>query len=88
MLKTKEFKNQKPKANVQKVNDQNAVDSSATDNSAVDKEQLRRDVETFMVEIMLNDETGFKSTYADYPLLLEKYDLLKAVWNKVKSGLQ
>lgn len=48
----------------------------------------RRDVETFMVEIMLNDETGFKSTYADYPLLLEKYDLLKAVWNKVKSGLQ
>ena len=48
----------------------------------------RRDVETFLVEIMLDDEEGFKSTYADYPLLLEKYDLLKGVWAEVKVGLQ
>lgn len=64
MLKTKEFKNQKPKANVQKVNDQNAVDSSATDNSAVDKEQLRRDVETFV--------KNFSAIVTGYKLRLEK----------------
>ena len=48
----------------------------------------RRDVETFMVEVILGNDAGFEAAYAAYPLILEKYALLKEVWAKVKEELQ
>ena len=48
----------------------------------------RRDVETFLVEVLLGDDDGFGTTYADYPLILEKYALLKALWAEVGEELQ
>ena len=48
----------------------------------------RRDVETFLVEVLLGDDDGFGTTYADYPLILEKYALLKALWTEIGEELQ
>lgn len=48
----------------------------------------RRDVETFLVEVLLGDDDGFGTTYADYPLILEKYALLKALWAEIGEELQ
>ena len=48
----------------------------------------RRDVETFMVEVLLDDDAAFEAAYGAYPLILEKYELLKAVWAGVRNELQ
>ena len=48
----------------------------------------RRDVETFLVEVLLGDDDGFGTTYADYPPILEKYALLKALWAEIGEELQ
>ncbi len=48
----------------------------------------RRDVETFLVEVLLGDDDGFGTTYADYPLILENMRCSKRFGAEIGEELQ
>ncbi len=45
------------------------------------------DLVDYMTEVFKDDDAMFQTTYASYPVILQKYEIIKAVWEKVKTGL-